>query len=142
MTATHEKWMGAALRSGGSRLLCTALVAAALCAPALAHHSFTATYDENQKIKIEGEIAAFLFRNPHSMIHVSGPGPGGTVHRWAIEWAGVSALSGNGVTRESLRIGDHVVVSGNPGRNADEYRLRLLSIDRPSDGWSWKGTFE
>ena len=130
------------VRSAGSRLICAALLAATVCAQALAHHSFTATYDENQKVKIEGEIAAFLFRNPHSMIHVSGPGSDGTVHRWAIEWAGVSTLSGDGVTRESLRIGDHVVVTGNPGRNADEYRLRLLSIDRPSDGWSWKGSFE
>ena len=124
------------------RLSCTALVAAALGSAASAHHSFTATYDENQKVRIEGEIAQFLFRNPHSMIHVSAPGPDGAVHRWAIEWAGVSTLSGNGVTRESLRIGDHVVVSGNPGRNADEYRLRLLTIDRPADGWSWKGSFE
>lgn len=124
------------------RLFFVALAGAWLGSAASAHHSFTATYDENQKVKIEGEIAQFLFRNPHSMIHVSAPGPDGMVHRWAIEWAGVSALTGNGVTRESLRIGDHVVVSGNPGRNAEEYRLRLLSIDRPADGWSWKGTFE
>jgi hypothetical protein len=113
------------------RFFCAALAAVAFGSAASAHHSFTATYDEN-----------LLFRNPHSMIHVTAPGPDGTVHRWAIEWAGVSALSGNGVTRESLRIGDHVVVSGNPGRNADEYRLRLLSIARPADGWSWKGSFE
>jgi hypothetical protein len=126
----------------GIRLFCAALVATACGFGASAHHSFTATYDENQRLRIEGDIAQFLFRNPHSMIHVSAPGTDGTMHRWAIEWAGVSALSGNGVTRESLRIGDHVVVTGNPGRNAEEYRLRLLSIDRPSDGWSWKGSFE
>lgn len=126
----------------GARRFCAALACAALGGAASAHHSFTATYDETAKVKIDGEIAQFLFRNPHSMIHVTAPGPDGMVHRWAIEWAGVSALSGNGVTRETLRIGDHVVVSGNPGRNPEEYRLRLLSIDRPSDGWSWKGTFE
>src|SRR5689334_15338428 len=86
------------------RLFCAALAAVVWSAAAPAHHSFTATYDENQKVRIEGEIAQFLFRNPHSMIHVSAPGPDGAVHRWAIEWAGVSTLSGNGVTRESLRI--------------------------------------
>ncbi len=126
----------------GRRVFCTALASAALGSAAWAHHSFTATYDETAKVSIDGEIAQFLFRNPHSMIHVTAPGPDGMVHRWAIEWAGVSALSGNGVTRETLRIGDHVVVTGNPGRNPEEYRLRLLSIDRPSDGWSWKGSFE
>jgi hypothetical protein len=121
----------------------SALVLAVLWAgPVPAHHSFTATYDENQKQRIEGEVVQFLFRNPHSMIHVSARAEDGTVYRWAIEWAGVSALSGNGVTRESLRIGDHVVVSGNPGRNPEEHRMRLLSIERPSDGWTWKGSFE
>jgi hypothetical protein len=121
----------------------SALVLAALWAgPVPAHHSFTATYDENQKQRIEGEIAQFLFRNPHSMIHVTAPDADGNVQRWAIEWAGVSALAGNGVTRESLRIGDHVVVTGNPGRNPEERRLRLLSIERPADGWTWKGSFE
>jgi len=124
------------------RLICAMLAGAALGSPASAHHSFTATYDENAQVKIEGEIAQFLFRNPHSMIHVTAPGSDGSVHRWAVEWAGVSALSGNGVTRESLRIGDHVVVSGNPGRNPQEFRLRLKSIERPMDGWTWQGSFE
>ncbi len=109
---------------------------------AWAHHSFSATYDETAKVSIEGEVAQFLFRNPHSMVHVSAPADDGTVYRWTIEWAGVGTLNGEGVTRESLRIGDHVVVTGNPGRNPAEHRLRLLSIERPSDGWRWSGTFE
>jgi len=107
-----------------------------------AHHSFTATYDESGRMQIEGEVVQFLFRNPHSMIHVAAPDAAGTVQRWAIEWAGVGTLSGEGVTRETLRIGDRVVISGNPGRNASDHRLRLLSIERPLDGWKWQGTFE
>ena len=109
---------------------------------AWAHHSFTATYDETGRMQIEGEVAQFLFRNPHSMIHVTAPDAAGTMQRWAIEWAGVGTLSGEGVTRETLRIGDRVVVSGNPGRNPVDHRLRLLSIERPLDGWKWQGTFE
>ena len=118
--------------------LCGLLAAAS----AWAHHSFTATYDESGRMQIEGEVAQFLFRNPHSMIHVTAPDAAGTMQRWAIEWAGVGTLSGEGVTRETLRIGDHVVVSGNPGRNPADHRLRLLSIERPLDGWKWQGTFE
>jgi hypothetical protein len=118
------------------------LVGSALAAAASAHHSFTATYDETGDMRIEGEVVQFLFRNPHSMIHVSAPDAAGAVQRWAIEWAGVGTLAGEGVTRESLRIGDHVVVAGNPGRNAADHRLRLLSIERPLDGWKWQGTFD
>jgi hypothetical protein len=121
-------------------LLCLAGLLAASSVGA--HHSFTATYDESARQQIEGEVVQFLFRNPHSMIHVSAPDSAGTPQRWAIEWAGVGALAGEGVTRETLRIGDRVVVSGNPGRNPSDHRLRLLSIKRPLDGWGWEGTFE
>lgn len=119
-----------------------AVCALALAPAAMAHHSFSATYDETMQSRIEGEVAQVMFRNPHSMVHVTAPGDDGNVYRWTIEWAGVAALNGFGVSRETLRIGDHVVVTGNPGRNAEEHRLRLLSIERPSDGWSWKGSFE
>jgi hypothetical protein len=108
----------------------------------LAHHSFTATYDETTEMQIEGEVVQFLYRNPHSMIHVAAPDKAGNTQRWTIEWAGVGTLSGEGVTRETLRIGDRVAVSGNPGRNPGDHRLRLRLIERPLDGWTWKGTFD
>ena len=37
---------------------------------AFAHHSFAATYLEDQTVTIEGELVQFLFRNPHSFVHV------------------------------------------------------------------------
>ena len=109
---------------------------------ALAHHSFSATYDENKEQVIEGKIAQFLLRNPHSMVQVIAMDENGEEHRYAIEWAGVSGLAGAGITRTTLRIGDDVIVRGNPGRNESDYRLRMLSIDRPADGLHWGGTFE
>jgi hypothetical protein len=109
---------------------------------ALAHHSFSATYDENKEQTIEGTIAQFLLRNPHSMVHVLAKDENGEEQRYTIEWAGVSGLAGSGITRTTLRIGDEVIVRGSPGRNAAEHRLRMLSIDRPADGLHWGGTFE
>jgi len=114
----------------------------ALTHVAAAHHSFAATYDSSREATIEGEVAQFLFRNPHSMVQVLAPDETGEVRRWAIEWAGVNALTGEGISRETLRIGDRVVVRGNPGRVATDYRMRMLSIRRPSDGWEWRGTFD
>ena len=106
-----------------------------------AHHSFSATYDESKEETIEGTIVQFLLRNPHSMLHVEVTDASGEAHRYTVEWAGVAGLSEEGITRTTLRIGDKVTVRGNPGRNKSEYRLRLLSIDRPLDGWHWGGTF-
>ena len=110
--------------------------------PALAHHSFAATYHEDQIQTVEGDLVQFLFRNPHSFVQLEGKDKQGVVQRWAVEWAGGLQLNRQGVTRETLKAGNHVVITGNPGRNADDHRLRMRSISRPSDGWKWSGTFE
>jgi hypothetical protein len=116
--------------------------ACAVVGTAVAHHSFAATYEAGKEMQIEGEVAQFLFRNPHSMVHVLAPDATGEMRRWAIEWAGVNVLTGEGISRETLRIGDDVIVTGNPGRVPEDYRMRMLSIERPADGWEWRGTFE
>jgi hypothetical protein len=106
-------------------------------ASAYAHHSFTATYDENQTIKIEGELVQFMFRNPHAFVHVLAPDDKGVMQRWGVEWGGAGALTGQGVTRDSLKAGDHVIITGNPGRNAIDHRIRMRTLLRPSDGFGW-----
>jgi hypothetical protein len=108
-----------------------------------AHHSFAGTYLEDAPpMKVEGTLKEFLLRNPHSFIQVEGQDPkSGEMVRWSIEWGAAGQLSQQGVGRESLRVGDKVVVTGSPGRNPAEHRLRMREIQRPSDGWSWKGNF-
>jgi len=102
-----------------------------------AHHSFTATYDENSEITIEGTLVQFMFRNPHAWVHVMAPDENGEMQRWGVEWGGAGQLAGQGVTRESLKAGDHVIIRGNPGRNPVDHRLRMRSLLRPSDGFGW-----
>jgi hypothetical protein len=107
------------------------------CVTAYAHHSFASTYDESKKITVEGKLVQFLFRNPHSFVHVLAPDEDGTMQRWAIEWGGAGQLGGQGVTRETLKPGDKVVITGNPGRNPADHRVRMVSLRRPSDGFGW-----
>jgi hypothetical protein len=109
---------------------------------AVAHHSFAATYFEDKTQKIEGNLVQFLYRNPHSFVHVEGPDDKGVMQRWAVEWGAGGQLGRQGVTRETLKPGDHVIIVGNPGRNPDDHRLRMVNITRPSDGWKWGGTFD
>jgi hypothetical protein len=108
---------------------------------AYAHHSFAATYHEDQEMKIEGDLVQFLYRNPHSFVHVMAPDKDGKMQRWAVEWGGGGQLGRQGVTRQTLKAGDHVIITGNPGRNPEDHRLRMVKIDRPADGWTWGGTF-
>lgn len=133
-----------------NRKVLIALLMAAACIGGsiqlYAHHSFAATYHEDKTVKIEGKLVQFQFRNPHSFVHVEAPDEQGVLQRWAIEWGGAGQLGGQGVTRESLKPGDVVVITGNPGRNAADHRIRMQTLRRPSDGFGWGGkpgeTFE
>ena len=107
-----------------------------------AHHSFAATYFEDQTVTIKGKLVQFLYRNPHSFVHVDAPDDKGVMQTWAVEWGAGGQLSRDGVTRESLKPGDEVIIKGNPGRNPDDHRIRMQSIERPSDGWNWKGVVQ
>ncbi len=121
-------------------LVATCLVATSA---AYAHHSFVGTYDEKAPpVTIKGEIVQFLFRNPHSFIHVMAPDDKGEVQRWAIEWGGGGQIQRMGITRETLKPGDVVIITGTPGRQRADHRLLIRKIERPLDGWNWSGTVE
>ncbi len=109
---------------------------------AFAHHSFSATYFEDKTKTIEGKLLQFQFRNPHSFLYIAAPDAKGVLQRWTIEWGAGSQLGRQGVTRETLKPGDRLVVTGNPCRNPEETRLHMVTITRPSDGWKWGGSFD
>lgn len=118
-----------------------AVVAAALCATAAqayAHHSFPDTYVENRTVTIAGELVQILFRNPHSFVQVMVKERDGSMVRYAVEWAGAAELNGQGVRPDTLKHGDYVVISGTPGRNPADHRVRMLSLRRPKDGFGWR----
>jgi hypothetical protein len=104
-----------------------------------AHHSFAATYFEDKQEKVEGDLVQFLFRNPHSFVHLEVKDANGQLVRYAVEWGGGGQLGRQGVTRETLKVGDHVIIIGNPGRNPEDHRLRMIRLQRPSDGYTWGG---
>ncbi len=107
-----------------------------------AHHSFAATYFVDQVITVKGTVTEFLFRNPHSFLKVQAPDEKGDMQIWAVEWAGGAQLAQANVAKDTLKPGDQVVVSGNPGRTASEHRIRLKSISRSADGFKWEGIIQ
>jgi Family of unknown function (DUF6152) len=104
---------------------------------AYAHHSYGATYDTKQEVRLQGKLVQFVFRNPHSFVHIEAPDQNGAQQRWAIEWAGTTQLDNSGVKRDSLRVGDEITVVGRPSRVPGEYRLLMVSLKRPLDGFTW-----
>jgi uncharacterized protein DUF6152 len=117
------------------------LAGAGASVPVQAHHSFPATYFVDQTVQIEGTVVQFLFRNPHSFVHVMAPDKDGVMQRWAVEWGAGGSLASDNISSDTLKPGDKVVIKGSPARNAADHRLRMSSIERTSDHWKWSGTF-
>jgi hypothetical protein len=109
----------------------------ALGATMSAHHSYSATYDVRSEVTLDGTLAQLVYRNPHAFVHIEAPDAAGVTRRWAVEWAGTAQLSAQGVARDTLRVGDRIVVVGRPSRVSGDYRLLMLRLRRPSDGFSW-----
>ena len=101
-----------------------------------AHHDFTLTYLADRTVTIEGELAQLLFRNPHTLVYLIVRDRGRDV-RYAVEWAGPAQLQEQGITSETLKVGDHVVVTGSPGRLPGDRRLRMITLRRPKDNYNY-----
>ena len=106
----------------GKRLAAMALVAAAFAillaaTPAIAHHAFAADFDANAPVTLTGAVSKIEWVNPHSWIHIDVKGTDGKVVTWAIETVGPNALMRRGWKRETLKIGDVIVVNGFKAKN-------------------------
>jgi hypothetical protein len=121
-----------------TKTLVLVVVATLLCGlTAYAHHSFAGTYDLKKQVRIEGKLIRLLWRNPHSFVHVEAPDETGKMQQWSVEWTGLPQLAGAGITSSTLKVGDPVVITGNPTRTPGEHRMRMVTFRRTSDGFSW-----
>jgi hypothetical protein len=104
-----------------------------------AHHPFSATYLFDEEVTIEGDVVALIQRNPHPFLHVQVRDKSNSVRQWAVEWAGRQRDPGSELM-DVLMVGDHVLVTGSPGRDPGVFRILLHEIVRPRDGWRWTDT--
>ncbi|MBI2186000.1 MAG: hypothetical protein HYU37_02615 [Acidobacteria bacterium] len=120
-------------------VLAGAGVVLAMSGQAFAHHSFSATYDGSKEVQVEGVVKEFVWRNPHSFLRLDVTDKDGTTVTWTLEWGSVGQLTQAQLTRTTLRPGDRLIVTGAPPRDESSPRLRIGTIRRPADGWSWTG---
>ena len=127
-----------------SRLLIMMMVAASMSGvAAYAHHSFAGTYMEAKVVTIEGTVAEFNIRNPHSFISIEVTDKDGNTSRWGGEWGGVTQLSQGGINRFTLKIGDKIIVDGAPARDSSDHKVLVRKVVRPatatSPEFAWTG---
>lgn len=94
------------------QLAFVALAVVAAAAPALAHHSFAAEYDNSKALTLTGTVTKVEWTNPHARFYIDVKDESGKVTNWEFELGSPNGLMRRGWTRNSLKPGDAVTVNG------------------------------
>lgn len=94
----------------------------ATVSPAYAHHS-QATYDVDQEITVEGVVTAYEWRNPHVYVYLEQTTESGAAIKWQVEGMPPALMLRQGWSRDTLRKGDTIAVTGNPAKDSDNTAL-------------------
>jgi|SRR5687767_2270235 hypothetical protein len=86
-------------------------------APVSSHHAFSAEFDVEKPLKIQGTLVKWEMINPHSWFHLDVKGPDGSVVSWMIEGGSPNQLIRLGVTKNTLKAGTELVVEGYRARD-------------------------
>jgi hypothetical protein len=114
-------------------LLAVAFVGVAAGVSVSAHHSYSA-YETDRIVEVQGVLEDFEWIAPHSLIKIKDE----EGRLYIFEWQAPFSLQRRGIQQDTLKKGDHLVLTGNPHRGFEENRiLNFKSVKRPADGWKW-----
>ena len=114
-------------------MLLVALVGAMFSALAVAHHSFAVFFDNEQGIvSVRGKVTEFNFKNPHGVIRLDVQDKDGKVVEWKAETNSPSILERRGWKKDSLKVGDEIILEGWRARDGKNY-MRMRKVTK-ADG--------
>jgi hypothetical protein len=122
-------------------LALTAVFTIAGFIPVRAHHPLS-NYDLDHVRTLDGTLLELRLANPHSFLTLTVREEAGPPEQWTIEWGPALLLKRQGVAPGTLASGDHLIVTGFAALDPTDRRIRLRTVHRPADGWTWTGGFE
>ena len=84
----------------------------AAASPAVAHHAFSAEFDANMPVTLQGTVTRMEWVNPHAWIHIAVEKDDGTTEAWMVEGGAPNALLRRGFNKNSLPPGTVIMVEG------------------------------
>jgi hypothetical protein len=84
---------------------------------AFAHHSFAAQYDSNKPVSLKGWVTNIEWSNPHVYFYIDVENETGEVENWGIEMGPPHMLQDAGWKRNSMEIGDELLVEATRARD-------------------------
>lgn len=91
-------------------------------APLSAHHSAAAEFDETKPFKVTGAVTKLRWENPHIFFYIDVTDEKtGKVVNWTMEMANPNRLLRAGWTRDTMKIGDKVIVEGRLARDGSPF---------------------
>jgi len=127
--------------------LATIALAAAVVAPAFAHHSFAAQYDSTKPVTLKGAVTKVEWQNPHTYFYIDVKDEKtGHISNWACEMGAPAVITRSGWTRNTLKIGDEVIVEGSLAKDgtnlANARRVKLASTGQVLGAGSSGGDYQ
>lgn len=78
----------------------------------LAHHAFSAEFDKDAPVTLEGKVTKIEWINPHAWIHLDVIGEDGEAVSWMVEGGTPNTLLRSGIHKNSLPIDSEIIVRG------------------------------
>ena len=89
-------------------------------AQVLAHHSFAAEFDADSPLLMRGTVLKVDWTNPHTYFYIEVENEEGDYEEWAFEMGSPNGLMRRGWTRDTLAIGEEVIVRGTRARDGSQ----------------------
>ena len=97
--------------------LITATFLLAAAVPAVAHHSYSAEFDEKKPIKLTGVVTKVEWGNPHIWVYLDVKDADGKVTTWGFSGSPPGMLLRRGLTKNSVKVGDVLTIQGHRAKD-------------------------